>query len=109
MSKYTKTTETQITDFAPANFLGNYSTAGQQYYQNNSTDLLIKICERKQPTAFKPRKYVMHRTADGKFNFLTSLYPGNDQDTYTAEIQRVYFTVNMTAESLTVTVKSKPL
>ena len=96
-------------DFVPTQFIGTYSTAGLNYYQHNSTALLIKVCERKQPTALKPRKYVMHRTADGKFQFLTSLYPGNSQDTYTAEIARVYFVVNFTQDTVTVSQKSKPL
>jgi len=108
MDKNTPTNQPQKTVFAPALFLGTYSKTGQQYYQHSSTDLLIKVCDRKQPTALKPRKYVMHRTADGKFNFLTSLYPGNDPDTFTAEIARVYFTVNLSADNLTVSLKSKP-
>lgn len=96
-------------DFVPTQFIGTYSTAGQNYYQHNSTALLIKVCERKQPTALKPRKYVMHRTADGKFQFLTSLYPGNSHDTYKAEIARVYFIVTFTQDTLTVCQKPKPL
>lgn len=89
----------------PIQFIGQYTTQGGKYYQNTTTNLLIKICERKQPTALKPRLYVVSKTIEGQFPFITSLYPQPKEDHYTAEIDRKYFNVCLTEETITITQK----
>jgi hypothetical protein len=58
-------------------FCGTYTAQSSQYFQNNTTNFLVKVCERKNPNALKPTKYLMARSEDGKFKYLTSLYPRN--------------------------------
>ena len=58
-------------------FCGTYTAQNEQYFQNNTTNFLVKVCERKNPNALKPTKYLMARSEDGKFKYLTSLYPRN--------------------------------
>lgn len=85
-----------------AHFTGQYlltGTAGN-YFQNSS-GLLLKVCERKSPSPLKPLFYLMHRDEAGRFTFLTSLYP-DGSGTFTAEISRQYFTVRMDTSALTV-------
>ena len=94
-------------NFTPEQFAGHYTSTGQTYYQNNTSGYLVKLCERKQPTALKPRLYLVQRTADGKFPFLSSLYPRVEKDTYTAEIKRVYFIVEFNQDTLNVSVIAK--
>jgi hypothetical protein len=89
----------------PGQFIGHYTSQGGNYYQNTTSNLLIKVCERKQPTALKPRLYVVNRTADGKFPFVSSLYPQPQQSKFTAEINRTYFNVEMTDQDIIITQK----
>lgn len=90
------------TNFNPAEFAGHYTPTGGSYFQNNTSGLLVKVCTRVKQEKHKPREYIMHRTPDGQFRFLTSLYPQPDPDTYRAEVQRHYFTVHYTPDGLQV-------
>jgi hypothetical protein len=94
--------ESASKNFNVPNFVGTYTNSGQTYYQNNTTGLVVKVCERKEPTALKPRLYLVERTQDGRFPFLSSLYPRKESDTYTAEIGKVYFIVELVNGTLKV-------
>ena len=84
-------------------FVGTYTPKGNGYYQNNDSNLLIKVCTRKQATVLKPVLYIVQRTEDNKYPFLTSLYPYPDKPgIYKAEIQRKYYVVNYSGETLNV-------
>jgi hypothetical protein len=89
----------------PIQFIGQYTAQGGKYYQNSTTNLLIKVCERKQPTALKPRLYLVSKTIEGQFPFISSLYPQSKEDHYTAEINRKYFNVVMTEETINISDK----
>lgn len=90
------------TNFTPDHFTGQYTPTGGNYYQNNTSGLLVKVCTRVKQEKHKPREYLMHREPDGRFTFLSSLYPQTEPDTYRAEIQRHYFTVQYTPDGLQV-------
>jgi hypothetical protein len=106
MSKYKYTEGNPPKDFyKPVQFHGNYTATGGNYYQHSTTSELIKVCERKQPTANKPRLYLVSKTIDGRYPFLSSLYPQPNGNTLTAEINRVYFNVELTEEQITITRK----
>jgi hypothetical protein len=87
-------------------FAGTYKVEGESgnYFLNPQSDLLVKLCERKEFTALRPQSYLMHRTGE-QFKYLTSLYPhaGTDQ-VFTAEILRTYFTVVFSDDRTTLTV-----
>lgn len=89
--------------FTPADlFTGHYTTEGTSgAYFKNSNGFLIKVCERKEYTPLRPRLYLMNRTDDGKFKYLTSLYP-IAPETYRAEIHGRYFSVSIGAEGFKV-------
>ena len=85
-------------------FCGTYTAQSSQYFQNNITNLLVKVCERKNANALKPTKYLMARSEDGKFKYLTSLYPRHS--VHIAEINGVFFTVEFpTMSKMVVTAK----
>lgn len=103
MSKITEQTENPTGLILPnVQFIGTYESKGGNYFQNNTNGFLIKVCERKEPTALKPRFYTLNRTDNGKFDFLTSFYPMDKTDTYKAEIRRQYFEIVYTKETLIV-------
>ncbi len=83
---------------------GIYKHTGGQYYESTCGHL-VKVLERKQPTALRPKLYLMQRTAAGKLEYLTSLYPNPGPDVFTAEVQRRYYTVQWTDAGLIVTPK----
>jgi hypothetical protein len=93
------------TKFQPHQFIGTFTASGGKYFEN-SNGLLIKLCERKQSTQVKPIHYVVTRSDSGTFAFLSSLYPTNQQNTFTAEIQRQYFTVVLEQDKITVSPKN---
>lgn len=72
-------------------FVGTYTAQNGQYFQNDKTHFLVKLCERKNPNALKPTMYLMTRDMNGKFSYLTSLYPRGG--THVAEIQGLHFNV----------------
>jgi len=72
-------------------FCGTYTAQNLQYFQNNTTNFLVKVCERKNPNALKPTMYLMTRDMNGKFTYLTSLYPR--QGIHLAEIKGLHFIV----------------
>jgi hypothetical protein len=86
-------------------FTGQYVNQGGEYYLNQQTQLLIKVCERKQPTTIKPRFYVVHRTQDNKFVFISSLYPQELENTFIAENRKQYFIVKKEGQSINITAK----
>lgn len=90
-------------------FTGHYRQEGESglYFINDSSGLLVKLCERKEYTPLRPQHYLMQRTNDGKFTFLTSLYPDVSQPIYTAEIQRQYFSVVIGQDGTSMTIKRK--
>ena len=75
-------------------FCGTYTAQNEQYFQNNTNNFLVKVCERKNPNALKPTKYLMTRDENGKFKYLTSLYPRNGVNI--AEISGKFFVVEFT-------------
>jgi hypothetical protein len=78
----------------PVKFAGHFSPEGTSgAYFKNTHGLLVKVCERKEFTPLRPRLYLMHRTDDGQFRYLTSLYPMPSADMYRAEIAGRYFSV----------------
>jgi hypothetical protein len=83
------------------NIVGDYQKEGSNYYYNQSNDFLLKVCERKQHTRLKPKIYLVNRTQDNKFNFISSLYP-NEQGNYIAEYQKIYYNVTLNETSLTI-------
>lgn len=91
--------------YKPVQFSGNYTATGGNYYQHTTTSELIKVCQRKQPTANKPTLYLVSKTIDGRYPFLSSLYQQTTPNTFTAEINRVYYNVVMDTDSLTITQK----
>lgn len=93
------------TDFQPLHFIGTFTASGGKYFEN-SNGLLIKLCERKQATQVKPLQYVVTRSDSGTFTFLSSLYPTDQENTFTAEIQRQYFTVILEQDKITVSPKN---
>jgi hypothetical protein len=101
MAKLNTPTEGGKSTLAPADlFTGRYTTEGTSgAYFKNSNGLLIKVCERKDYTPLRPRLYLMSRANDGKFKYLTSLYP-IAPETYRAEISRLYFSVVLNSEGV---------
>lgn len=91
--------------FDPSAFPGTYHKEGNSgiHFLNPQTGLLLKLCERKEYTALRPRLYLMKRDASG-FHFLTSLYPKPNGE-YTAEIQRIFFSVSMMPDGLMISGK----
>lgn len=88
-------------NFNSDQFSGIYTEKGNGYFQNNDSSLLVKVCARNVSTPLKPRFYVMHRTNQGRFEFLTSLYPKpGKSDLFIAEIQHRYYVVNYTGDTL---------
>ena len=94
MSKIKEITQSTDKEVLPKfQFSGNYTDQGSNYFQNQTTNLLIKVCTRLEYTALKPRVYLMSRTNEGKFVFLSSMYPMKLENNYKVEIQRKYFNV----------------
>lgn len=91
--------------FTVDQFTGHYDSKGGNYYQHSTTFELIKVCERKQGTAYKPKLYIVSKTIEGKFPFISSLYPQSTSNMFTAEINRVYFNVEVTSENINITKK----
>jgi hypothetical protein len=83
------------------NITGVYQKDGPNYFFNKENDLLFKVCERKEHTRLKPKIYLVNRTQDNKFNFISSLYP-NEQGNYIAEYQKIYYNVTLTETTLTI-------
>jgi hypothetical protein len=97
-------TTTATTNNPQTQFCGTYTAQSSQYFQNNSTNFLVKVCERKNPNALKPTQYLMSRSEDGKFKYLTSLYPRHG--VHVAEINGVFLTVEFpTMSKMVVTAK----
>lgn len=94
-------------NFRPDQFTGTFTATGKQYFENIQTGILLKVCERKQPTQLKPPKYIVSRSTDGKFTFISSLYPTDQDNKFTAELQRVYFTVTLDTDKLIVSPKNQ--
>lgn len=92
--------------FQPALFVGTFTASGGKYFENPN-GLLIKLCERKQATQVKPIYYVVTRSDSGTFTFLSSLYPTDQENTFTAEIQRQYFSVIIDQDKLIVSPKPR--
>jgi hypothetical protein len=86
-------------------FTGQYVATGGNYYQHTTHLHLIKVCERKTQTKNKPPLYVVSRSIDGQFPFLSSLYPQPKKDTFIAEINRIYFYVTISENTINVTKK----
>lgn len=82
-------------------FPGQYTNQGGNYYQNSTSGILVKLCQRKEPNALKPLHYLVENTG-GKFTFLTSLYPQSEPEIYQAEINRKYYSVSFTGDTLNV-------
>jgi hypothetical protein len=94
MSKITEISQNQNNEvLLKFQFKGSYTDQGSNYFQNQTTNLLIKVCARLEYTALKPRVYLMSKTNDGKFVFLSSMYPMQLENNYKVEIQRKYFSV----------------
>jgi hypothetical protein len=102
---YIKNLELSKDSFNIGLFTGQYVNQGGEYYLNQQTQLLIKICERKQPTAIKPRFYVVHRSIDNKFLFISSLYPQATENTFIAENSKQYFVVKKDGQIINITAK----
>ena len=86
----------------PEHFSGNYTSIGGNYFQHSELFHIVKVCERKKLTANKPPLYIVSKTIDNKFNFISSLYPLPLPNTYTAEVSRKYFKVVKTDLTLTI-------
>lgn len=79
---------------------GNYTATGNNYFQHIDSGQLIKLCERKKETN-KPPLYLMARNdSSGKMEFFSSLY--GTGTTYTAESSRVYYTITLMGDTLSV-------
>jgi hypothetical protein len=85
----------------PAQLIGQYTAESKEYYHNTTTDLLIKVCKRNQPTRFKPKLYIVTRTIENKYIFISSLYP-QPNGNYTAEVDKVYMNVCLSEKTLTI-------
>lgn len=86
-------------------FTGQYVATGGNYYQHTTHSHLIKVCTRKLQTKNKPPLYIVSRSADGQFPFLSSLYPQPIKDTFIAEINRIYFNVTISENAINVSKK----
>jgi hypothetical protein len=91
----------------PEQLIGQYTAESKQYYHNNTTNLLVKVCQRNEPTRFKPKLYLVSRTTDNKYVFISSLYP-QDNGQYIAEVDKVYMDVCLTDKTLTIIKKQNP-
>ena len=89
------------TNFTPEQLTGTFTATGKDYYQHSQTGLLLKLCERKNPTALKPPQYIVTRSESG-FAFISSLYPRKQGNEFTAEYQRAFFTVVIDQDKLIV-------
>lgn len=89
----------------PEHFSGNYTAIGGNYFQHSELFHIVKVCERKKLTANKPPLFMIYKTIEGKFHFISSLYPVPIPNTYTAEINRFYFKVDKTETSLIISKK----
>jgi len=86
--------------FNPDLFTGQYSFTGSNYYQHQTHSHFIKLCERKILTKNKPPFYIVSKSIDKGFQFLSSLYPTKVENCYIAEINRHYFKVVKNDETL---------
>jgi len=104
MQKYTTTHNRGKVSTPAAAFAGSYQLEGQSgdYFLNPASGLLVKVCERKEHTPLRPRLYLMHRTSEGRFQYLTGLYPLAEADTYRAELDRRYYVVTLTPDALNI-------
>lgn len=104
MQKYTTTYNRGKVSTPSAAFAGSYQLEGQSgnYFLNAASGLLVKVCERKEHTPLRPRLYLMHRTSEGGFRYLTGLYPLSEPDTYRAELNGLYYLVTVTPEALNI-------
>ena len=102
MQKYTTTYNRGKVSTPAAAFAGSYQLEGQSgnYFLNAASGLLVKVCERKEHTPLRPRLYLMHRTAEGRFQYLTGLYPLAEDDTYRAELNGLYYLVKIAPDAL---------
>ena len=91
----------------PAQLIGQYTAESKEYYHNNTTDLLIKVCKRNEPTRFKPQLYIVSRTITNEYVFISSLYP-QPNGNYTAEVNKVYMEVCIAEKTLTIIKKVNP-
>jgi hypothetical protein len=88
--------------FNPDLFVGHYNFTGSNYYQHQTHSHFIKLCERKTLTKNKPPLYIVSKSADKGFMFLSSLYPTQLENCFIAEINRQYFKLTKSDESLTI-------
>lgn len=103
MSKFTQpkhAPEIQI-----STLLGKYQPNGGDYYLNQDSGTILKLCKRKEP-GNKPEQYLTLYTAPKKFTYLSSLYPTTEM-LFTAEIQGYYFSVYFDSGTITITPKLK--
>jgi hypothetical protein len=84
-------------------FVGHYNFTGSNYYQHSEhSQFIIKVCERKNQTKNKPPLYIVSKSSDKEFPFLSSLYPTQLENCFIAEINRQYFKVTRNEDSLTI-------
>jgi len=102
-----KSVSPKFTDIKPKEFIGSYTPTGGEYYKNDTSGILLKVCYRNTESAIKPRKYIMQRH-EGGFLFLSSLYPKKDSSLFIAEINRVYYNVTISDGSLIVEQEQTP-
>jgi hypothetical protein len=105
MQVYTKKNILSTDSFDLGKLQGEYLSQGGNYYLNTSSSLLLKICERKQSTVLKPHFYIVQRTQDAKFVFISSLYPQAVPNTFVVEKNRQYFIVTKEGETLNISAK----
>ena len=91
----------------PEQLIGQYTAESKEYYHNSTTDLLIKVCKRNEPTRFKPQLYIVSRTITNEYVFISSLYP-QPNGNYTAEVNKVYMEVCIAEKTLTIIKKLNP-
>jgi hypothetical protein len=84
---------------------GTYQPNGNNYYLNQDSGIILKLCNRKEP-GNKPGQYITLFTAPKGFTYLSSLYP-TTENLFTAEIQGYYFSVYFNSGTITIAPKMK--
>lgn len=89
----------------PEHFSGNYSSIGGSYFQHSELFHIVKVRERKKLTTNKPPLFMIYKTIEGEYKFISSLYPVPIPNTYNAEINGIYFKVIKSETSLIISKK----
>ena len=80
------------------NFEGNYSYS-DEHMKNEKLELLIR--KRKNPKGQKTTKFILFKTENANYNYLSSLYP-NSENSYFLDNSRSRYKLNIFSANATI-------